>query len=210
MPADRDIEFLRELERADEKLGAWLAALEGLAHEVEEIGARASALSERLERLPEERAAAATARAEAEREVEARRAEHQAVLAAGYGDEAEARREEIRARDLLHSAERRLDAEETIEARLGEEADASAREALDLAERAAQAGVDSRAGTSLEAIAAWATETRAALFVRRAQLAAEREAVIRQANELGSSLLGEPLVAQSAALVARRVEESRH
>ncbi len=185
-------------------------ALDELAHEVQEIGARASALSERLERLPEERAAAAAARAEAEREVEARRAEHQAVLAADYRDEAEARREEIRARDLLHSAERRLDAEATTEARLAEEADASAREALELAERAARAGVDSPAGASLEAIAAWATETRAALFVRRAQVAAQREAVIRQANELGSSLLNEPLVAQSAALVARRVEESRH
>ncbi len=76
-------------------------------------------------------------------------------------------------------------------------------------ERAAKVDADPPAGDSLEELAAWATETRAALYVRRAQAAAQREAAIRQANELGSALLGEPLVAQSAALVARRVEEAR-
>ncbi len=86
---------------------------------------------------------------------------------------------------------------------------AAAREAHELRERAARVEADPPAGESLEELAAWATETRAALYVRRAQVAAQREAAIRQANELGSALLGEPLVAQSAALVARRVEEAR-
>ena len=58
-------------------------------------------------------------------------------------------------------------------------------------------------------LATWATEARAALFVARGRLAAERDAVIRQANELAALVLGEPLSVQSAGLVARRVEQSR-
>jgi hypothetical protein len=44
------------------------------------------------------------------------------------------------------------------------------------------------------------------LLVARSQLAAERDAVLRQANELGAVLLGEALPPTSAAAVARRVE----
>ncbi|MDQ3857803.1 MAG: hypothetical protein M3327_05050, partial [Actinomycetota bacterium] len=65
------------------------------------------------------------------------------------------------------------------------------------------------AGPTLADVARWATEARAALFVARGRLAAEREALIRQANELGTVVLGEPLASQSAALVARRVEVAR-
>ena len=201
--------FLHELERTDEELSARLERLDGLAHEVQEIGARATELSERLARLPAERAAVATACADAERDIEARRKEHDEVLAAGYRDEAEARREQTRAADLLHSAERRLEAATSEEVRLAEEEETAAREARDLGERAVGLDANPPAGDSLEELAAWATETRAALFVRRAQVAAQREMAIRQANELGSALLGESLVAQSAALVARRVEEAQ-
>jgi hypothetical protein len=49
---------------------------------------------------------------------------------------------------------------------------------------------------------------RASLFVARGQVAAEREAVIRQANELGAVALGEPLTSASAAVVTRRVERA--
>ena len=98
-----------------------------------------------------------------------------------------------------------------------DEAEAAQRDAAALAARAkelaetlaGQPGIEPPDGETLEELAAWATQVRASLFVARARLAAEREAVIRQANELGSAVLGEPLVAQSAALVARRVEESQ-
>jgi chromosome segregation ATPase len=203
------LSVLHELEEADQELSTTLERLDDLAHEVQEIGARATELSRRLARLPAERAAVAAARAEAARDIEARRQEHEQVLAAGYRDEAEARREQTRAADLLHSAERRLEAATEEEARLAEEEETASREARELWERAVGVDADPPAGDSLEELAAWATETRAALFVRRGQVAAQREAAIRQANELGSALLGEPLVAQSAALVARRVEEAR-
>jgi hypothetical protein len=59
----------------------------------------------------------------------------------------------------------------------------------------------------LAGIVEWGSATRAALFVARGGLSSEREAVIRQANELGSMLLGEPLLAAKPATVLRRVEE---
>ena len=52
----------------------------------------------------------------------------------------------------------------------------------------------------------WAGRARAALFVARGGLAAERDAVVRQANELGALVLGEPLTAGGPASVARRIE----
>jgi hypothetical protein len=55
-------------------------------------------------------------------------------------------------------------------------------------------------------VAEWGTRARAALLVARSQLASERDAVVRQANELGASVLGEPLPALSAGEIARRVE----
>jgi hypothetical protein len=55
-------------------------------------------------------------------------------------------------------------------------------------------------------VAEWGTRARAALLVARGQVAAERDAVVRQAAELGALLLGEALPATSAAGVARRVE----
>jgi chromosome segregation ATPase len=218
---ERTLTFLRELERTDAEAGAALAHLDELSREVERIGAEATTLSLRLARLPAERTAAAAEQAEAEREVEERRAEHvraEAALAAAgsTADQASARRDEIRARDLLHSSERRVAAAVAEEGRLAVEGEAAKRDAAALAVRArelaealaGQPGIEPPESDALEELASWSTQVRASLFVARARLAAEREAVIRQANELGSAVLGEPLVAQSAALVARRVEEA--
>ena len=204
-----------------------LAELDGLAAEVELIRAEAAATVERLERLPGEQAAARTEREEAEAAVAERREAHRAAAeelaqAEGGRDDtraAEARRAELRARDLLRSAERRAERVGADEERLEAEGAALARGAGEL-DRRARALADELArrpglsdsapppeGAGPAGPAAWATETRAALFVARGRLASEREAVIRQANELGALVLGEPLTAQSAALVARRVEE---
>jgi chromosome segregation ATPase len=221
MSDERTIAFLRELERTDAEVAAALARLDELSREVERIGAEATRLSLRLARLPAERIAAAAEQAEAESEMGERRAEHaqaEAALAAagGSAEQASARRDEIRARDLLHSSERRIAAAVAEEGRLADDEATADRDAAALAARArvlaealaGQPGIEPPEGDSLEELAAWSTQVRASLFVARARLAAEREAVIRQANELGSAVLGEPLVAQSAALVARRVEEA--
>jgi chromosome segregation ATPase len=206
-----------------------LAELDALAEEVERIREEAAAAGERLERLPGERAAARAEREEAEALAAERRETHEAAAAAlakaeaGRDDAriAEARREELRARDLLRSAERRAERARADEERLEGEEAALAQTVQEFAERARRLadelarrpGLSETAAPPAEAgpaeLAAWATETRAALFVARGRLASEREAVIRQANELGALVLGEPLTAQSAARVARRVEELR-
>ena len=53
----------------------------------------------------------------------------------------------------------------------------------------------------------WGTRARAALLVARSQLAAERDAVVRQAHELAAVVLGEPLPPLGAREVVRHVEE---
>ena len=90
-------------------------------------------------------------------------------------------------------------AEATIE---GHELHAHARElAAELRGRpriADDAGKEPRPG--LDGVEAWSEIARASLFVARGQLSAEREAVIRQANELGALALGEPLSAMGTVL----------
>jgi hypothetical protein len=55
-------------------------------------------------------------------------------------------------------------------------------------------------------VAEWGTRARAALLVGRSQLATERDAIVRQANELGAAVLGETLPPLGAAGIARRVQ----
>ena len=69
---------------------------------------------------------------------------------------------------------------------------------------AEDAGKEPRPG--LDGVEAWSEVARASLFVARGQLSAEREAVIRQANELGALALGEPLSAMGTGALTRRVE----
>jgi hypothetical protein len=223
---DRRLAFLRELEQADEAVAAVLVELDELYVACEDVRTRALELEAFLERLPAVREAAATAVGETQGVAEEARAaaaaagaELKAAEAAGDADGiAAARRFAVRARDSLGMAERR--AAEAVEevGRLERRAGEARREegalagrarelAAALAERprlAAEAGAEPEAG--LAGIADWGTRARAALLVARGQLAAERDAVVRQANELGTLVLGEPLTATSAAGVARRVE----
>ena len=118
---------------------------------------------------------------------------------------AERRREEIRAERarLDQEAEEAARETPTLERRARELA-AALRSRPRLAE---QAGLDPHPG--LEGVAEWGSRARAALFVARSGLAAERDALVRQANELGALVLGEPLTSVSPAAVARRVERER-
>ena len=199
--------WLEELARADEEAAAALADLDRQAQDAERIGAEALELRERLASLPAERDAAGAAREDAEGEAEERRREHEdaaAALAAVEGDRnaekvAAARRDELRARDLAHAAERRLEWARTEEQRLEHEE-------AEIAERTKALTAEAPAA-DLEEVAAWATETRAALAVARAGKRSEREALIRQASELGASVLGEPVLAETPAEVARRLAD---
>jgi hypothetical protein len=175
---------------------------------VERIRERSVELEAVRIRLPAERERVAVALRMAEREVGDRRA----ALAAAEPEN------EQRAKDALRIAERRLRSAQDAVRRLEEEEVTAEREAAELEAMARElatalrnrpglaegAGKDPAAG--LEGISRWATEARAALFVARGTLARQREALIRQANELGTAVLGEPLTAQSPSAVARRIE----
>ena len=196
-----------------------LAELDELARDVERIGEEAARVRDRQAALPAEREETVRTLAEAEREAEERRASYEEARAAAEGsDDPAAQRAEVRTHDLLHSAKRRtmharaelvrLDAERE---QLVEEAAERHRRAGEVAARLAERpGLPEAAGRapgdSLDELVDWATEARAALLVARSNLAAQRDAVIRQANELGALVLGEPFTAQSPAAVLRQVE----
>jgi hypothetical protein len=222
---DERLALLRELERADEAVGTELTELDELYASVAEIRGRAVELQELFAQLPEERKAAAAAVREtetalAEAQDSRRRALEEVTASEAAGDAervAAARRFEVRARDHLHIAERKAEGARRHESELETRAEAGRREAAEL-ERRARALADALEGrprltdalagprTGPEGVAAWGTQARAALLVVRSQLGAERDAVVRQANELAAVLLGEAIPQTSAAAVAARVE----
>ena len=222
MVDERTLAFARELAAADEAAAATLAELDELAREVEGLRTGAEDLSLRTRRLPAEEEAASAAVEEAQRGMEDRRhalAAAEAALGRAQADETRVAEHAVtRARDALRMAERRLEAARLEAARLEEEQRTVAADAATtLAAARTLAGalhdrpaLAAAAGTppadDLAAVGRWATDARATLFVARGQLAAQREQLIRQANELAAAVLGEPVAASSAAAVARRVE----
>lgn len=219
MSEDRRLAVVRALAAADEQAAAELSELDELYAASEEVRLRALELGALLDRLPEEQAARERAVAEAERvageaEEAAERAgeELRAAESAGEGARlAAARRSDVRARDAVASAGRRLEGARADREGLEEEAASAEREASALGKRAhslAAARDKEPPGPALSEIATWGTRTRAALLVARAGLAREREGLVRQANEAAAAVLGEPLVSGSAEEAARRVESA--
>ena len=222
MPYDR-LELLRELERADEAVAAELTEVDELYAAVEDLRGRATELGELLASLPERRATAAAVVRKAELGVADARAEAERAAAelaqAGEEQLAEARRRELVARDSLHVAERLAAAARGQAAELEGRAQAATSEVRALESRAAtlaealarrprlagEAVGDPAPGTA--GVSEWGTRARAALLVARSQLAAERDAVVRQTHELAAVVLGEPLPPLGAREVVRQVEE---
>lgn len=225
---DARLDLVRELERADEEVASVLAELDELYAAVETVRERTLALEAFFTRLPAARAAADQAVEVAERNARtaaetAERAAAELDAADKAGDEermAAARRFEVRARDSLAVARRRHDDAVADRERLEAEAADAGRERAQILARAKQLAealkerprlapdAGAEPGQELEGASAWAAGARAALLVARSSLAAERDAVIRQANELGSLVLGEPLATAGTATVARRVERA--
>jgi chromosome segregation ATPase len=225
---ERALAFIHELEQADETVAVVLAELDDLARETEAVRARALELAAFMIRLPAKRERIATALAEAERHAGERRAglryADQELAAAEQSRDAERLMRALpaasRARDAALMAERKVESLESDLADLEQGAGAAEREATELETRTrtlaeglrTRSGFAEHAGDKaqpgLVGVSEWASGARAALFVARGRLAAEREALIRQANELGALVLEEPLTASSAAVVARRVERA--
>lgn len=210
------IAWARELEAEDAELARALADVEAKRAAATDLRARAEHADAFLARLPEARTAAARAVAGAEGELERRQAElGEAVAELDRAEQEEAvlaaRRAVVRAGDLVSGAERRLERVRGEAAALEEQARAVEAELPELERLAGElaGGVDGLPQPTEVGVASWAARAQAALLVARTGLAAQREGVIRQANELGASALGEPLVSASVSLVRERLEQRR-
>lgn len=213
--------YARELEAEDAALAGAIADVEGLRRAAGELRGRAVHAVDFLARLPEAMAAVAGAVAEAESELDLRLAdlrEAEAELERARKEEAvlAARRAVVRTRDLASGTERKLERLRAEGSALDEEARAIEadlpeleRAAAGLAEgvggvrRAPEVGAP---GPGALEVASWAAYAEAALLVARSGLETERERIVRQANELGASAFGEPLVSSSVSLVRERLE----
>ena len=228
MSDDDALALARRLEEDDERLAATLVEVAELEHGIAALRERARVLAHVIASAPERRAAADGALEEAERELARRREE-----AAGAAEElahaergrdeqrlASARRAVARAQESVSAGERRLERAAAAQAAVERELQEAGIEALALEEQAETAsrrlaGVSriSRTGTEppgsgLGGVDEWASRAAAALFVVRSGLETERERVIREANELASSVLGDPAAGTSVALVRARLERA--
>lgn len=220
------VAYARELEAADERVAAAIARVGELQELVESLRLRGRELETFLDRVPLAREAAGAAVADAELELAERRAAvgpaEERLAEAERRQEAEelaaARRAATRARDAVSASSARLERAEQARAALEREAqaadedvprlEASARElalALEALPRVSRASAE-QPRPGLRGTIAWAAKARAALFVVRGGLDAERERLVRQANELGASVLGDTAAATSVALVRERLE----
>ena len=221
---ERVLGELRDLEAMDAQVGALFSEIQSLLEEVRVVQGDALAIGSFRSTIPAERERTQEQIRRAQHEVttaQAALAEAQgAVGAAGEEERRATELFEIRARDRLsvalrRAAEAEAEAEklesavrdaEAIEQRLGAKARSLADELRKRPRVAANAGAEPSPG--LAGVVAWGETSQAALLVARGQAAAERDAVIRQANELGSAALGEPLGSASVEVVARRVERA--
>jgi len=200
--------FAAELERRDEELARSLADVERIQADVDELRRHADATRAFLDELPEliahregDEQAAAAARADAEAQVAA--ADEALARARKDDQRLEAERQRQQALAAMSDAERWL---------------AQARSELEVARaqgeqhRADAEHLSGRAGelaprvrdvpppeNGLPGALDWASRARGALLLERSNLVREREAVIRDANELTASVLGEPLVSSAVA-----------
>jgi DNA repair exonuclease SbcCD ATPase subunit len=213
--------YVRELEGRDEAIAASLETLTSLRSRTKGLGSEAERLRAVLERFPHERAAAAGTIERREADVVALRREvaaaEEAVAQARRDREAKeaaaelARRALERAEEELSSARRR--AEALVGAQDVAEREATALETASAALARELAGAPRLASrtpeppaSGLGGVAEWAARADGALLLARSGLEDEREAVVREANELAASVLGEVTVPAGVRRIRERVE----
>ena len=209
------IDDLRALADQDAELAARITRLTELDAESAAVRQRAEEIDTFFARYPDEDTRLRRATDDARAEVEARRAEHaeaEQSLAQARNDEARtyARHALERAADHIAVAETALARAEQEHAALEEDAAALPRQVPEL-ERRARAVADEAPdvpapGEGLRALVDWGSRAHAALFVESRQLGAQRELVIREANELASAVLGEPTYGSTVEQALARVE----
>ena len=211
---DPRLDFARELEQRDTEAGERLEVLARLGREADRIRAGAEELASFSERLPAQREQVASALAEAEAELQGAR---DALAVAERSEDDQAEREAAAARAAVAAAEEAVERTARRRTALEREAEVAQARAAELVTAAAEAAralqaaprvrLSTAPGGELEDVLDWAARAHAAILVARSGLETERDRIFREANELGSSVLGEPLQATNVTLVRRRVEE---
>ena len=205
---ERAVNELRQLAALDAELSGHAAAIRRLDDEVGALRARAEAIEaffaayavEELRRRSELTEATGSLKGRLEQLADAGRSLEQA-----HDDEARLHAEHAvaRARDHIAVAESTLARAQVAAAELEREAASLPGELDELTARArAVPDVRQPAGS----LVAWAAHAHAGLFVAAGQTDAQRERVIREANELASMLLGEPTYGATLAQALARVE----
>jgi len=208
------LDEIQRLAELDAELAAEAGRLRRLGDEAEAVRARAAAIDAFFGGYADEetrrRATTAAARADlTRREEESARARDDLAVARKDEERAVAERAVARAEDRVAVARARVARAAEAEAELEREAAERAAEVPSLEHRAAEVASQlrdlPRAPTGPKELLEWASRARANLFVAVRQLDAQRDRVIREANELGSMLLGEPLYGSTPAQVERRI-----
>ena len=212
---DRALDDLRSLAARDAELAARAARVRELDLEVAEIRAAAEAVDRFFAVYPEEetsrRDAVPKAEAELARRLDELR-EADATLEQAREDVARAHAQHAvdRSRDHIAVAEAGLARARAAHDDLERDAAAFPSRVLDLEARAADVAAEvaevPAPGEGLRALVDWASRAHAELFVAAGQLDAQREPMIREANELASMLIGEPTYGSTAAQALARAE----
>ena len=219
---DASLAFAEELEQRDAALAERLALLGDLGLRVDDLRAQVERLGRFLDRLPAELAQLDVTRAQAEGDLAVartalERARHSSERARGEDAVAAARKYEARAATDARTREERRTRLAARREGLEQEADAAdagsrsleaqAHELAAELERAPRVTRPDPPVGGLDGLREWGSRAHAAVFVARSGLETEREQVVREANELAGSVLGEPVYATSVAAVRRRLEE---
>jgi chromosome segregation ATPase len=218
-----------DLQRRDEEVAATLDEVTALSRRAAEIRPRAGALRSLLDAAPAQLAELDR------REAESRDASAEAVRVldgaeqrlreldgsrSGADERTSVERDVRTARELVADATARSgrlarERAELIAATTAAREEAAelvlearrAAEALQAIPRVSQSGREPPV-EDLAHLDEWASRVQAALFVVRGQLEGERDRLVREANELGTVVLGEQVAGSSVALVRRRLEEA--
>lgn len=220
------LDVVEELERRDEAAAAALAEVEELRAAAERIRADAQRLLAFFATMPDER----ERRAEALRRAEATSTQAESELALAEHELERAKREKERvaaarrveaARDAARTAALEVERSQAAAAQLQQDAERAQAEARALEEEAGRRAADvaaqprlasdaaARPDAGLVGVADWGARVRPALLLLGSALADEREAIVREANELGSAVVGEPLATSVSGVrerLARAIE----
>jgi DNA repair exonuclease SbcCD ATPase subunit len=203
----RAVEELRALAARDRELEEGASSLRSLDAAVAEVRERAEAIADFFARHGEEDDRLRQLEAREAAAIERRRAEldearSTAQKARTDEERTLATKRIARAADHVELAERALEAAHAEHRAFDDEAEQLTRELPELEARARSMGAEE------DDLVDWASRRHAELFVALGQVDAERERVIREANELATSLLGEPTFGSTAAQALERVKSS--